>query len=174
MNIPSLKSHGHSVIHWLICVFVVISAVIVKVPNARAANNLFFAPPSDQSDLVGDVVQTGRNDNGDEVRGAMVFRVRAFVDNGSGNNRDGDGIRNVDMIILDQNGRQVVRRRENSAGYCAFSGGEPNCNVYVFADHNNRWPNGDKIRRGEEYTLRAIVTANDGRQTVIERTVVIR
>ena len=60
------------------------------------------------------------------------------------------------MIILDANGREVYRRRENNAGYCAFGGGEPNCNVFDFADNNDEWPNGEPIRDGGEYTLRAV------------------
>lgn len=153
---------------------ILLSAIVAAASTARAARDLPSESFLDKSDLFTDVVQTGRGNNADDVRGALNFRVRAFVDNGTGNTRDGEGIRNVDMIILDQNDREVQRRRENTAGYCAFGGGEPNCNTYVFADHNNRWPNGDPIRSGEEYTLRALVRTTDGRQATVERVVVIR
>ena len=153
---------------------ILLSAIAGTASTVRAARDFPSEIVLDKSDLFTEVVQTGRGNNADDVRGALNFRVRAFVDNGTGNTRDGEGIRNVDMIILDQNDREVQRRRENTAGYCAFGGGEPNCNTYVFADHNNRWPNGDSIRSGEEYTLRALVRTNDGRQATLERIVVIR
>jgi hypothetical protein len=123
-------------------------------------------------DLEGEIMQTGRNSNSDEARDALVFRVRA--NDPRVGNRDGDGIDRVEMRVVDRNGRTVVSRRENNAGYCAFGGGEPNCNVYVFSRNNNRWPNGDRIRRGEEYTLRATIFSDDGRRMDLERTIVVR
>ena len=152
---------------------ILLSAIAGTASTVRAARDFPSEIVLDKSDLFTEVVQTGRGNNADDVRGALNFRVRAFVDNGTGNNRDGDGIRNVDMIILDPDGREVQRRRENVAGYCAFGGGEPNCSTYVFADHDDRWQNGDSIRHGEDYTLRAIITAKDGRRITINRTVTI-
>ncbi len=168
MNVSIFKTNLSAAVRLCLCIVAVFAPPIAGVSTAHAASVF------DPSDLFGEVIQTGRGNNADDVRGALNFRVRAFVDDGTGNTRDGEGIRNVDMIIVDRNDREVQRRREGSAGYCAFGGGEPNCNTYVFADHNNRWPNGDPIRSGEEYTLRAIINAKDGRQTVIERSLVIR
>ena len=108
---------------------------------------------SGSTDLVAEMMQTGRSGSADVVEDELAFRVRAF-DPRRGT-RDGDGIRNVDMIILDSDGREVYRKRENNAGYCAFGGGEPECSVYDFAANDYTWPNGEEIRRGEEYTLRA-------------------
>jgi hypothetical protein len=123
-------------------------------------------------DLQGEIMQTGRNNNSDEVRDALVFRVRA--NDPRVGDRDGDGIDRVELQVVDRNGRVVASRRENNAGYCAFGGGEPNCNVYVFSRNNNRWPNGDRIRRGEEYTLRAAIFSDDGRRMDLERTITVR
>ena len=94
-------------------------------------------------------------------------------------NRDGAGIDGVDMIILDAEGDEVYRKRETDAGYCAFGGGAPNCGVYNFARNGYRWPDrngerGEPIRRGEQYTLRAEVDAEDGRSTTYDTVIVIR
>lgn len=121
------------------------------------------APHLDPEDIFVDLVQTGRGGTATDVRGALAFRVRTF-DRTVGE-RDGAGIANVDLIVLDADGNEVYRKRENTAGYCAFGGGEPNCNVYVFADHDNAWPNGEPIRDGENYRLRAEVQAKDGSRT---------
>lgn len=149
------------------------------IANARDGRQAFFETTiqidlseSERQDLVVEMMQTGRNSTSRTVRRQLVFRVRAF-DPTEGDD-DGDGIENVDMIILDEDGREVYRRREQNAGYCAFSGGEPNCQVYNFANNNNRWPNGERIRLNEEYTLRAIVNAEDGRQATLETVIVIR
>lgn len=157
----SFRSTGLALVALLGCMVALALAVVLNVPIASA-----------QSDLVVEMMQTGRNDDSSDVRGALVFRVRAF--DPTVGTRDGDGIRAVDMIVLDSNGRKVAGKTENNAGYCAFSGGEPNCNVYVFADHNNRWPNGDRIRDGGDYTLRAVVTAKDGRSTTMDTNVRVR
>jgi len=151
----SFRSTGLAVVTGLSCLVALAVAVLLNAPVARA-----------QSDLVVEMMQTGRNDDSTDVRGALAFRVRAF--DPSVGNRDGDGIRNVDMIVLDSDGREVSRKRESNAGYCAFGGGEPNCTVYDFSDNNNRWPNGERIRDGGDYTLRAVVTAKDGRRTTMD------
>lgn len=124
-----------------------------------------------RSGLSVQMMETGRTDADGNVRGELVFRVQALDPNLG--DRDGDGIRNVVLTVKDPNGRAVSTRRENNAGYCAFGGGEPDCNVYNFADHNNRWPNGDKIREGT-YTLIADVTADDGRTQRLVQNVEVR
>ncbi len=61
---------------------------------------------------------------------------------------DGKNIANVTFSIQDSSGVEVYFHEEKTAGYCAFGGGEPNCNVYDFASHNYQWdgPNGVKIK----------------------------
>lgn len=122
-----------------------------------------MATPALQANFVVNLVQTGQGGTSDVIRGALAFRVRAF--DSTVGERDGAGIANVDLIILDPDGNEVYRRRESTAGYCAFGGGEPNCTVYVFADHDNAWPNGEPIRDGENYRLRAEIQAKDGSRT---------
>lgn len=127
------------------------------------------ATPALQAEFFVDLVQTGRGGNADVIRGALAFRVRTF--DSTVGSRDGDGIANVVMIVRDPDGNEVYRKRENTAGYCAFGGGEPNCTVYVFAEHDNAWPNGEPIRDGENYTLVAEIRAQDGSRTTFERDV---
>jgi TolB protein len=100
----------------------------------------------------------------------LVFRVQA--NDPRVGSKDGDGIANVDMRVIDPNGNVVHQRTEGTAGYCAFSGGEPDCNPFVFANHGYRWENGDPVQEGT-YTLHAQVNAKDGRQQTVETTVVI-
>jgi hypothetical protein len=75
------------------------------------------------------------------------------------------------MQIYEGN-HKVYERQENNAAYCAFSGGEPDCNVWYFHDNNNQWPNGDPVDNGP-YTLRARVKAKSGDETTIERQIMI-
>ena len=165
MLIRKHKKQWLLVVQALTTLATLLAAIILTVGAAQAA------------DVVVETIQTGRDDNSSLVEGAMVFRVQAF-DTGRGN-RDGDGIDSVDLIIEDDNGREVYRRREQNPGYCAFQGGEPNCNVYVFSQNNNRWPDrngrpgrGERIRDGSEYTLFAIANTDDGRSIRSEDTVV--
>lgn len=146
------------IVRFCLCCLVVGGLLLPTVVSSRAA-------PLQQADLVVDLVQTGRGGTSAVIRGALAFRVRAF--DSTVGERDGAGIANVDLIIIDADDNEVYRRRENNAGYCAFGGGEPNCNVYVFAEHDNAWPSGEPIRDGENYRLRAEVHAKDGSSTAL-------
>ena len=119
--------------------------------------------------LYAEVVQTGAGHNNGSVSGALVFQVKAYDPN-EGNN-DGDGINYVLMRIYKGNNK-VYERQENNAAYCAFSGGEPDCNVWYFHDHNNEWPSGDHVDDGQ-YTLWARVYAHSGEEKVVERQISI-
>lgn len=77
------------------------------------------------------------------------------------------------LYIFDGEGREIHQRTEQNAAYCAFAGGEPDCNIWYFGDHGDAWPSGEAIRYGESYLLRGIVNAVDGRSTTVEMTVVI-
>ncbi|MBN1934739.1 MAG: hypothetical protein JW934_08730 [Anaerolineae bacterium] len=73
-------------------------------------------------------------------RDRIVFQVEVF-DTRAGE-FDGAGIERVVLrIIADDGIGEVIYEREMYAPpYCAF-GGEPQCLVWTFADHGNRWPN---------------------------------
>ena len=147
---------GMRIVRWLLCLVMVGGWLL----HTAAIS---MATPALQANFVVDLVQTGQGGTSDVIRGALAFRVRAF--DSTVGERDGAGIANVDLIVLDPDGNEVYRRRESTAGYCAFGGGEPNCTVYVFADHENAWPNGEPIRDGENYRLRAEIQAKDGSRT---------
>ena len=100
-----------------------------------------------------------------EVSEPMVFRDRMVFqvevrDRGVGPN-DGDGIENVRFAITDDRGQQVHFRQENNAGYCVFGGGEPDCNVFVFADSGYRWPDGEVLFPGS-YNVTIDITPTQG------------
>jgi len=83
------------------------------------------------------------------------------------------------MFIIDSNGREVYRHTETQAGYCAFGGGTPDCNQWVFDQNDNRWPDSDGRRgesiRNDDYTLEAIAFTDDGRQSdPVDEVVTIR
>lgn len=162
MRYRSSTGHGRVMVRLFLC-FMVIGVLLLH--NVAVST----ATPAMLADLVVDLVQTGRGGTADVIRGALAFRLRTF-DRTAGN-RDGDGIANVVMIVRDPDGNEVYRKRENTAGYCAFGGGEPNCNLYIFADHDNAWPNGEPIRDGEIYTLAAEIHAKDGSSTTFARDV---
>lgn len=100
------------------------------------------------------------------------FRVTAF-DPAIGSS-DGAGIDHVDMLIIENpSGQTVHEQTERAAGYCAFGGGEPDCNEWFYADNNFQWPNGRPIVSGT-YILRAVVFAQSGQTATVETTVDIR
>jgi hypothetical protein len=92
-------------------------------------------------------------------RDKVVFQVEVFDPNvGS---QDGDGIQDVKITIRD--GDQIVHERtEQQAGYCVFGGGEPDCNVWVFADHDYKWPGGDLIINYRTYNVDIVITPEEG------------
>lgn len=122
-------------------------------------------------ELFARIAQTGPGHVENEVATGLVFQVEAY-DPASGS-KDGAGIRNVELYIFDGEGREIHQRTEQNAAYCAFAGGEPDCNIWYFGDHGDAWPSGEAIRYGESYLLRGIVNAVDGRSTTVEMTVVI-
>ncbi len=124
-----------------------------------------------QQNLVVRVAQTGPGTDAGTVYGALVFQVEAY-DPARGN-RDGDGIRNVELRIFDANGDRVYERTENNAAYCAFAGGEPDCNIFVFSNNGDAWPGGEPIQFGQRYTLRGTANAEDGRSRTVEMSVAL-
>ena len=78
---------------------------------------------------------------------------------------DGSGIAEVIFTIYNADGDAVYQRIERRSGFCAFGGGDPDCERWVFVDHNSRWPNGLPIENGLheiEVTVRADPTFVDG------------
>jgi hypothetical protein len=73
---------------------------------------------------------------------------------------DGEGIEQVDFTIQNSAGEVVHSRTEKMAGYCAFGGGEPDCVIWDFREHQYQWPDGGKILSGT-YTLNVQVQSTD-------------
>jgi len=123
--------------------------------------------PGPPADPVAEIVQIGPGSTETVVRDALVFQVRAY-DPDEGDD-DGDGIDEVEMRL--RRGNQVIfENTEGNAAYCLFQGGEPDCNVWIFADQGHHWPNGDPITEGE-YVLEAVIRAESGRELRIEQVV---
>jgi hypothetical protein len=70
------------------------------------------------------------------------------------------------MRIFGPNGDEVYQRTEGNPAYCAFAGGEPDCNIWHFNEHSYEWPSGDSIQSGQ-HRLEATVNAEDGRRSTI-------
>ena len=98
-------------------------------------------------------------------RDRLVFRVEVF-DTRAGV-YDGAGIQQVDFHIEpdDGSGQIVYERTERNAGYCAFGGGEPECNVLAL-ESGSRWPDpfGGEIVNGY-YLARIDIIPENGEPT---------
>jgi hypothetical protein len=108
------------------------------VPNIRNNN-----PPKDGRNVTLPGYSPGEVSEPMVYRDRIVFQAEVFDANVGTN--DGDGIDNVQFTIEDDRGQQVHFRPENTPGYCVFGGGEPDCNVLVFADTGFKWPDGETI-----------------------------
>ncbi|MFN2201983.1 MAG: SUMF1/EgtB/PvdO family nonheme iron enzyme [Caldilineaceae bacterium] len=138
--------------------------------------------------LVADIAQIGPENTTRVVTDTLVYEVRAY-DPAVGTN-NGDGISQVDMQIINaetgsevySNGHSPTTASADAASsivatsstdaislttatrYCAFS---DNCSPWVFAEHDNTWPNGEPIENGA-YLLRAIVSTADNTRKVVQ------
>jgi hypothetical protein len=138
--------------------------------NWRFSFRIEGVPTQATTDPVAEIAQIGPNSLSQTVDQALVFQVLAY--DPEVGTADGAGIDYVDLRII-RNGEEVYQRREQNAAYCAFAGGEPDCNVLVFAEQNNEWPDGRSIEAGS-YRLRATVRAENGRQKTVETTIQIQ
>jgi Tol biopolymer transport system component len=123
------------------------------------------------SPLVATIVHPASGEYNPAATTQLVFQVQAY--DPSKGSTDGAGINNVDMSIVDSKNNVVYHRTEMTAAYCSFGGGEPDCTVWVFADHNYEWPDGSAIKNGD-YTLKAKVNAKDGRTTTVQTSLKIQ
>ncbi len=87
-----------------------------------------------------------------KVTGTQKLWFRVYAHSPMDSKVDGHDIDNVEFTFQDSDGNTVYDRVEKTAGYCAFGGGEPDCTVWVPAEHNYAWPNGTTITSGT-YTL---------------------
>ncbi len=117
-------------------------------------------PNGEDSPVQVQIVQIAPNSDADVASNEIVFQAEAF-DSRKGNS-DGKGIDHVDLTIVDQLGNIVHEHTEKTAKYCAFGGGEPDCTIWNFSAHNNRWDTGIPVYVNTQYFLRAVAYAADG------------
>ncbi len=89
----------------------------------------------------------------------IVFRL--FVYGPNFGNNDGAGINSVNMQITNLRGQVVQSRTEQNAAYCVFGGGEPDCTIWKFAEHNRQGPDGTPVCTGSGYQAVMTVDATD-------------
>jgi hypothetical protein len=158
-----------------------------QTPTTRPNPVAIVVLPVDGGDLDDPIIRNGRNvKNGQNIilpgfapnevsspmifRDRIVFRVEVFDKNTPGPHTDGAGIQNVKFVITGpkkKNGEVegVHKRTENTAGYCAFGGGEPNCDVWVFSQRGNKWPDGKAIEDGL-HSVTITITPKQGEPVV--------
>jgi hypothetical protein len=92
---------------------------------------------------------------------SFFVRMQVF-DQGNGGLQDGDGMASVSFQVLNSDGEQVWERVENTAAYCIFAGGEPNCNPWVIEDFFYTWGEGGPQVEEGLYTLLIIAESYFG------------
>jgi hypothetical protein len=90
------------------------------------------------------------------------YFVRMLAHDTSVGEKDGDGIDHVTFQVKDADGNQVYERTENTARYCIFGGGEPECNPWVLENYVYKWePGGEAVKEGN-YELAVQIVATNG------------
>ena len=84
-------------------------------------------------------------------------------DEGFSASKDGRGITSVEFTVATPDSQKIFYdRTENTSGYCALGGGEPDCNTWIVEDGQYKWKaGGDPVVKGE-YLLTITVNAKDG------------
>lgn len=126
-------------------------------PTPTPPRLLAVAIPGDKDKIDGRVIFPDIS----PFRTEIWFQVRAR-DPRRGT-QDGAGIKTVEFVIQDKTG-EVYRQVETNPAYCAFGGGEPNCNVFRFASNNFRWSKTNKPIQNGAHTLTVQVTPQSGDQ----------
>jgi hypothetical protein len=76
--------------------------------------------------------------------------------------KDGRDITSVQFTVTSLDGNVVYYdHTENTAGYCIFGGGEPDCSPWVFENGQYRWVSGGEPVKPGNYQLTITVTATD-------------
>ncbi len=88
-----------------------------------------------------------------------LMRMEVRAPNGK---KDGDGIKHVTFTISDNNGK-VYQHTENTAAYCVFGGGEPNCNLWMEVNGQYFWEKGGKQVKDGTYNVNIEVEPNSAK-----------
>jgi hypothetical protein len=89
-----------------------------------------------------------------------LFRLFAY-DANTGVTDDGAGINAVIFTITDSDNQVVFENSEETAGFCVFGGGEPNCNPWTFEDFTYKWAPGGEVVLDSTYNLEVRVILDD-------------
>ncbi len=127
----------------------------IPTPTPTPTEEYVTEPPEIQVELR----EVGPGSTALEVNGTIVFQVAAW-DPAVGT-YNGDGIDYIRLALTDSSGT-VYARDERVPAYCAFAGGEPDCNIYDYAAAGYVWESGAPVEVGT-LVLTADVFASDGR-----------
>lgn len=106
--------------------------------------------PGDRNGLTGDVFTfAGLQIDPDQqtFQDSIVFLVNGVYAS-DGEAVEGQGVEELRFTITEASGQVVHTQTVDKPLYCAFGGSESNCDIWVFAEHNNRWPSGAQVRSG--------------------------
>jgi hypothetical protein len=142
-----------------------------RIRAVEAAVYIYLAPNPSEAKVSVDIVQTVPGDNTSDVTSALVFQAEASYSNVGSN--DGAGIDHVESWIVDLNGNVVYQQTERNVKYCAFGGGDANCDAWDLAQHANKWPSGAPIY-SSDYFLRAVAYAADGTTGAADQQITVR
>lgn len=93
--------------------------------------------------------------------GVAVFRNRIFFRAEINRTPNNQRIERVDFRILNALDEEIYRRTERVAGYCAFGGGEPTCNVLEIR-RGARWPDTERTLCNGDFTVAATIVLENG------------
>jgi hypothetical protein len=89
------------------------------------------------------------------------FLFRFYVRDIDKGDYDGAGVDTVTLTVQDQSGHVVDERREGTAGYCIFGGGEPVCNSWVIDNGVYKWKSTGETVVDGTYNLSVSVQPKD-------------
>jgi hypothetical protein len=141
--------------------FVSCNIDLTSLPSANVAPPPPPPPPkTDNSTPEGDAPDNLVSEA--DFNSQYFVRMRAHdTDEGE---KDGDGIDHVTFQVKDADGNLVYERTENTAGYCIFGGGEPECNPWTLENYVYKWkPGGEAVKEGK-YELAVHIEATNGDQ----------
>jgi hypothetical protein len=134
-----------------------------------------YAPGGNSDNVAGGIVvpSDGRiisySENNDlevSFKSPLWFRVLAYVPSADGHNKDGEGIKEVRFSIVGPlasgEGGIVYEHTEQNAAYCVFANNEPACPAWDFAANDNKWPDGEEVRFGENYHVQINIEGQNG------------
>jgi len=89
------------------------------------------------------------------------YLLRFYAHDTNVGEKDGKGITAVEFTVTDENGDVVQSNSEETAGFCIFGGGEPDCNTWLLEDSVYKWPStGEPVKDGV-YELQVHVILDD-------------